>query len=110
MQLAHLLEIFGHAAGLLTNRAKCAVYPIRREDVDLQEVMAAFQCPLLSFSCKFLGLPLHLRQLPRVNVQPLIDKLAKRLPTWQGRFLNRAGRLKLLNSVLSSIPTYFLMV
>ena len=28
----------------------------------------------------------------------------------EGRFLNRAGRLKLLNSVLTAIPTYFLTV
>jgi hypothetical protein len=34
--------------------------------------------------------------------------MANRLPAWKGRFLNRAGRLKLLNSVLSSMPTYFL--
>lgn len=63
-----------------------------------------------SFPCTYLGLPLHLRQLRRVDIQPLIDKVASRLPTWKGKFLNRAGRLKLVNSVLSSIPTYFLTV
>jgi len=45
-----------------------------------------------------------------VDIQPLIDKIAGRLPTWKGKFLNRAGRLTLVRSVLSSIPTYFLMV
>jgi hypothetical protein len=30
------------------------------------------------------------------------------LPSWKGRFINRSGRLKLLNAVLSSLPTYFL--
>jgi hypothetical protein len=38
----------------------------------------------------------------------LIDKVANRLPGWKGRLLNRAGRLKLLNSVLTAIPTYCL--
>jgi mannosylglycoprotein endo-beta-mannosidase len=47
-------------------------------------------------------------QLRRVDVQPLIDKMANRLPTWKGRFLNKAGRLKLIDSVLTSMPTYFL--
>lgn len=37
-----------------------------------------------------------------------LDKVAARLPAWKGNFLNRAGRLTLVNSVLSSIPTYFL--
>ena len=56
----------------------------------------------------YLGLPLHTRKLRSVDVQPLVDKVAKRLPAWKGKFLNRAGRLTVLNMVLSSIPTYFL--
>jgi hypothetical protein len=43
-----------------------------------------------------------------VEVQPIIDKVSAKLPTWKGRFLNKAERLKLLNNVLSSITTYFL--
>jgi hypothetical protein len=33
-----------------------------------------------------------------MQVQPLIDKMANRLPQWKGRFLNKAARLKLVNS------------
>jgi len=46
----------------------------------------------------------------RVDIQPLIDKVGKRLQAWKGTLLNRAGRLKLVNSVLTSIPTYYLTV
>jgi hypothetical protein len=70
--------------------------------------MEDFRCPIKSFPCTYLGLSLHTRQIRRVDVQPLIDKVAARLPPWKGRFLNRAGRLTLVNSVLSSIPTYFI--
>jgi len=42
-----------------------------------------------------------------VEVQPLIDKVGKKLAVWKGRFLNKSGRLKLVNSVLSALPTYF---
>lgn len=107
---ADILGLFGQASGLTTNQSKCAVYPIRCDGLDMNEVMEGFQCPVQGFPCKYLGLPLHLRQLRRVDVQPLIDKTANRLATWKGRFLNKAGRLKLLNSVLSSMPTYFLTV
>ena len=72
--------------------------------------MSGFQCPVKIFPCNYLGLPLHIRQLRRVNIQPVIDKVANRLPTWKGSFINRAGRLKLVNSVLSSMPVYFLTV
>jgi hypothetical protein len=108
--VAHILHIFGHVSGLNTNRDKCVVFPIRWFGVDVADVMEAFQCPIQVFPFKYLGLPLHFKQLRRVEVQPLIDKLANRLPMWKGRFLNRADRLKLLNSVLSAMPTYFLTV
>jgi hypothetical protein len=97
-------------SGLVTNRARCVVYPIECDEIDVSTVMESFQCPIEDFPCKYLSLLLHYKALRRVEVQPLIDKMAKRLPMWIGRFLNRAGRLKLLNSMLSAMPTYFLMV
>ena len=70
--------------------------------------MEGFQCSIKEFPCSYLGLPLHTRQLRRVDIQPVIDKVANRLSTWKGSFINRAGRLKLVNTVLSSMPVYFL--
>jgi mannosylglycoprotein endo-beta-mannosidase len=106
--VADILVLFGKVSGLITNRDKCAVYPVQCEGIDIATVMEGFSYPIKSFPCTYLGLLLHLRQLRRVDFQPLFDKLANRLPTWKGKFLNKAGRLQLLNSVLSTIPTYFL--
>lgn len=39
---------------------------------------------------------------------PLIEKIESRLEGWKGRFISRGGRLLLMNSVLSSIPIYFM--
>jgi mannosylglycoprotein endo-beta-mannosidase len=109
--VANILEIFGHASGLKTNRDKCAVFPIPYGDVPVDEILEPFPCQVQSFPCHYLGLPLHFRQPSRVQVQPVIDKMANKLPLlWKGRFLNKAGRLKLVNSVLSSTPTYFLTI
>jgi len=105
-----ILTSFGTASGLLTNTNKSAVFPICCDNMNLTEVMECFQCPVKSFPCTYLGLPLHTRKLRRVDIQPLVDKVAARLPAWKGKFLNRAGRLTVLNEVLSSIPTYFLTV
>jgi hypothetical protein len=106
--VADILNIFGEAFGLITNRGKCAAYPIRCDGLNLDYLLADFQCPVKQFPCTYLGLPLHFRQLHRVEIQPIIDKMSNRLPTWKGRFLNKGGRLRLLNSVLTSIPIYFL--
>ena len=109
-KVQEILTAFGQVSGLLTNTTKSAVYPICCENIDVDETMENFRCPVKSFPCTYLGLPLHTRQLRRVDVQPLIDKVAARLPAWNGKLLNRAGRLILVRTVLSSIPTYFLTV
>lgn len=61
--VADILHVFGEVSGLLTNQAKCAVYPIMCDHINIQEVMATFQCPVQSFPYTYLGLPLHTRQL-----------------------------------------------
>lgn len=40
--------------------------------------------------------------------EPVISKVAKRLDGWKKAFLSRGGRLTLIQSVLSSIPIYYL--
>jgi len=107
---ADLLQIFADASRLFINQSKCAVYPIACEAVNLEEVMQGFPCQVKGFPCQYLGLPLRLQKLRRVDVQRIIDKVSNRLATWKARFLNKAARLKLVNTVLSSIPVYFLTV
>ena len=51
---------------------------------------------------------LTIHRLRRVDYQPLIDKVAGRLSSWQGRLLSIAGCNTLVKAVLSSQPIYFL--
>ena len=60
------------------------------------------------FPGKYLGLPLHVWKLCKVEVQPLIDKIGARLTGWKGRFLSTAGRETLVKTVLSAQPIYHL--
>jgi hypothetical protein len=59
--VAHILEVFGGASGLLTNKAKSAVYPIQCVGIDVQDIMEEFHCHIQTFPCKYLGLPLHFK-------------------------------------------------
>jgi hypothetical protein len=58
-----ILDLFGRVSGLITNRGKCAVFPIRCDNMVLSDVMEGFQCQVKDFPCTYLGLPLHFRQL-----------------------------------------------
>ncbi|WVZ50554.1 hypothetical protein U9M48_001796 [Paspalum notatum var. saurae] len=52
--------------------------------------------------------PLHHEKLSREDLQPLVDKVLKRVAGWRGIFLSHAARLVLIKSCLSSIPIYLL--
>jgi hypothetical protein len=47
-------------------------------------------------------------QLKNVDFQPLIDKMAGKIPTWDGKFINMAGRTALVKSVIASQVIYHL--
>jgi hypothetical protein len=65
-----------------------------------------FPCSVVSFSLKYLGVPLSVTRLPRLVWQPLIDHVADRLPMWKDNLMNRAGHLTLIKSTLCVIPVY----
>ncbi|WVZ52900.1 hypothetical protein U9M48_003903 [Paspalum notatum var. saurae] len=108
--LKEILHIFGKASGLVTNFEKSSIHPIRCEEIDLDHILHHFQGSRGAFPCRYLGLQLHTRPLRKVHIQPLIEKIENRLAGWKGHLLNRAGRLTLISSVLSSMPTYHLSV
>ena len=105
-----ILEAFGNVSGLHINLHKSSIHPIRCEETDLDWVLSPFTGTRGTFPCKYLGLQLHVRSLQKILVQPLIERIGQRLPGWKGRWLNRAGCLTLVSSVLSSMPTYHLTV
>jgi len=102
------LSLFGQVTGLQTNVHKSSVTPIRCEGIDLDDVLADFQAVRASFPIRYLGLPLSIRRLRRVDFQLLIDKVAARLSVWRGRNITQAGRVTLTKAVLSSQPVYLL--
>jgi hypothetical protein len=83
--------------------------PINYEDNDDVERFAdIFGCPVGNFPIRYMGIPLHYQKLRGENLQPLIDKIIKRIAGWRGELLTQAGRLVLNKTYLASIPIYLL--
>jgi hypothetical protein len=63
-------------------------------------------CKLEAFPCRYLGIPLSIYKLRRSEEQPIVDKVAARIPWWKGQMLNTAGRTALVKTTLSAIPIH----
>jgi len=110
MLLATILDIFAGASGLKTNVAKCLISLIQCDLKATVTLLTNFPAKIEPFPIRYLGIPLGLRKLAKSDLQPLVDKVANRLPTWKANLLNRAGRTVLIKSTLSAIPTHTTLV
>ena len=67
-------------------------------------------CEVEAWPITYLGMPLGGNPCSLSFWEPIISKISKRLNGWKIAFLSKGGRLTLIESVLSVIPTYFLSV
>ncbi len=102
-----VLDAFSSASGLKINYAKSSIIPINLASSQASELASFLGCSSFGFPFTYLGLPLSPKALSKSDYLPLIEKLDKRLAGWKGLLLSRAGRLVLLNAVLSSVPAFF---
>jgi hypothetical protein len=72
------------------------------------DISHLFACPLGNFPLKYLGVPLHYENLRREDIQPLVDKMLKRIAGWRGKLLSYAAKVVLIKACLTSIPIYLM--
>ena len=103
-------SMFGETTGLITNIQKSSVTPISCNNIDLDSLLADLPMTRSTFPIKYLGLPLSINRLKKIEFLPLIEKLLGRMKGWYGRHLTQTGRACLTKTVLSSQPVYLLTV
>lgn len=89
---------------------KSAALPIRCGDRDLTTILQPLGMPIKTFPIIYLGMPLSLCALRKVDLEPLLDKFDGKLATWKGELMPKGGRLILLKLVLSALVVYLIMV
>jgi hypothetical protein len=74
------------------------------------EILAhSFGCQIGSYPFTYLGLPLGPNKPNVDDMLPLVQRIKRRLVS-TSNFLNQAGRLEMVNLVLSALPTFFMSV
>ena len=106
--LAAILGRFGEVTGLCTNFLKSSVVPIRCNHINLEFTLQSLPASITSFPMRYLGLPLSVRKLKKVDLQFLEDKVASKLLTYEGKNITTMGRTSLVKSVLTSQVVYFI--
>lgn len=104
-----ILKVFEGASGLACSMAKCHIAPIRCQQEHIEVTQQHFPCILTEFPIKYLGIPLSTSKLPKSALQPILDAVADRLPTWKGQLLHRSGRLTLIKTTLTAIPIHLII-
>ena len=105
--LKWLLVCFEQLSGMKINYDKSGLMVAGVDEDRANEFARILCCKRSSFP---LGVPLHFTKLRKEDLQPVIDKIVKRIAGWKGRLLSYACRLTLLKSCLASIPVYLLSV
>jgi len=103
--LKGIRQSFAKSTGLKVNYNKSNMIPLNLSEDQAQNLASTFRCKLGGLPFTYLGLPLGTTKPKIIDLMPLVDKIERRL-TSISSMLNQASRLQLVNSVLSSLPTY----
>ncbi len=75
---------------------------------NLEDLVQILGCKIVSPPMKYLGLPLGATFKAKLIWNPIIERMEKRLVGWKRLYLSKGGKVTLIKSTLSSLPTYFL--
>jgi hypothetical protein len=101
---------FEKISGMRINYHKSDLIPINLDEEETQAYAKTFCCKIGKFPFVYLGVPLHYEKLRREDIQPVVDKIMKKIAGWKGRLLSFGARLTLLKACLASIPIYLMSI
>ena len=92
---------------LKVNVAKSEMVPIGEVN-NVHALAEIFGCRVGALLMTYLGMSLGAPHKSPSIWNPILEKIERKLAGWKKLYLSKDGRLKLLKSMLSSLPTYFL--
>ena len=105
--LRMILIWFEAVSGLKINLSKSELVLVGVvHNIDL--LLNVLGCKQGSLPMKYLGFPLGAKFKDKTIWNPILEKMERRLMGWKCLYLSRGGRVTLIKSTLSNLPTYFL--
>jgi hypothetical protein len=91
----------------MINLSKSELVPLGQVS-NVAELANILGCRVSTLPLAYLGLPLRAGFKKKVVWNNVVEKFEKRLIGWKRLYLSKGGRLTLIKSTLSSLPTYYL--
>lgn len=105
--LQRIITLYEEASGQQINKSKSAVTFSKKTPVEMkEEAKAILGIHKEGGEGKYLGVPEHSGRKKRDLFTSIVDRIRQRAVSWSSRCLSRAGKLTMLKSVLTAIPTY----
>jgi hypothetical protein len=105
--LKGILSSFATSTRLKVNYSKSEIYPINISQERLSHLAAIFHCKAGTLPFTYLGLPLGVSKPSVQDCLPLTHRIERRLSS-TSIFLTRGGKLEMVNSILSSLETFYM--
>jgi hypothetical protein len=103
-----LLCAFEQLSGLKINFHKSEVFCYGAAREMEASYTSLFGCNSGDYPFRYLGIPMHHRQLLNSEWSKVEERFQQKLSCWKAKYLSYGGRLVLLNSVLSSLPMFMM--
>ena len=103
-----ILKCFELVSGLKINYNKSQFGCLGKSEGWCREATSFLNCSQLEFPFSYLGIPVGVSSKCRSVWQLIISKFEAKLARWKQRNLSMGGRITLINSVLTALPTYLL--
>ena len=105
--LRMILIWFEAVLGLKINLGKSELVPVGVVH-NFDFLLNVLGCKQGSLPMKYLGLPLGANFKDKTIWNPILEKMKRKLAGWKRLYLSKGGRVTLIKSTLSNLPTYFL--
>jgi hypothetical protein len=103
-----VLRWFELVSGLKVNFSKSCLMGVNVPNSFLQGAASFLNCKLGSIPFIYLGLPVGANPRLASTWDSVVKTIENRLISWRNRYVSLGGRVVLINSVLASIPVFYL--